>query len=70
MRIWKIIMITSLLGAVGMSSFGCASESDSESLLENQAVTVQRGDLVIDTQQEQGTVVKATVLVNVERSML
>ncbi len=41
-------MITSLLGAVGISSFGCASESDSESLLENQVVTVQRGDLVID----------------------
>ncbi len=48
MRIWKIIMITSLLCAVGISSFGCASESEETELLENQVVTVQQGDLIID----------------------
>jgi len=41
-------MITFLLCAVGISSFGCASESDSLELSENQIVTVQRGDLIID----------------------
>ena len=48
MRIWKTIMITSLLGVVGISSFGCGSESDSASVSEMQVVTVQRGNLVID----------------------
>ncbi len=48
MGIWKIIMITSLLCAVGISSFGCASKSDSTAMTENQVVTVQRGDLIID----------------------
>ena len=41
-------MITFLLGVVGISSFGCGSESDSASVLEMQVVTVQRGNLVID----------------------
>jgi len=48
MRILKIIMIVSMLSAVVISSFGCASESEETELLENQVVTVQRGDLTID----------------------
>ena len=48
MGIWKIIIITSLLCAVGISSFGCASKSDETELSEYQVVTVQRGDLTID----------------------
>jgi len=41
-------MIMSLLCAVSISSFGCASKSDSVSVSENQIVTVQRGNLIID----------------------
>jgi multidrug efflux pump subunit AcrA (membrane-fusion protein) len=48
MRIWKTIMITFLLGVVGISSFGCGSESESELVPEMQVLTVQRGDLIID----------------------
>ncbi|HUV57080.1 MAG TPA: biotin/lipoyl-binding protein, partial [Dehalococcoidales bacterium] len=48
MRLLKIILITSLLCAFGISFLGCESESDSETLLQNQVATVQRGDLTIE----------------------
>lgn len=41
-------MIVSVLSAVVISSFGCASESEETGLLENQVVAVQRGDLTVD----------------------
>ncbi len=41
-------MVASLLCAVVVSSFGCASKSGSAPVLENQVATVQRGDLTID----------------------
>lgn len=46
MRLLKIILITSLLCAFGISFLGC--ESDSETLPQNQVATVQRGDLTIE----------------------
>ncbi len=41
-------MMASLLCAVGLSSFSCASKSDSTPVSDNQVVTVQRADLTID----------------------
>ncbi len=47
MRILKITLITLALCSAGLLSLSCASESDS-TMLENQVVTVQRGNLIID----------------------
>ena len=48
MRILKIILIPVVLCVVSALSISCASESDSTAVTEDQVVTVQRGDLVID----------------------
>ena len=48
MRILKLILISLILGGLIILLLSCTSESDSESLLENQVVTVQRGDLTVD----------------------
>lgn len=48
MRILKIMLMTIILGVLAVPLLSCASESGSESLSENQVVTVQRGDLTID----------------------
>jgi RND family efflux transporter MFP subunit len=48
MRILKIVLITLILSGLAIPLLSCGSESDSESLPENQVVTVQRGDLTID----------------------
>jgi len=48
-RILKIVLITFILGGLlAVPVLGCTSESDEAELLENQIVTVQRGDLTID----------------------
>ena len=41
-------MISLILGGLIILLLSCTSEPDSESLLENQVVTVQRGDLTVD----------------------
>ena len=48
MRIFKIMLIGLVLGSVSVQSLSCVPESDSTPLTENQVVTVQRGNLVID----------------------
>ena len=48
MRILKLILISLILGGLIILLLSCTSESDSESLLENQVVTVQHGDLTVD----------------------
>ena len=48
MKIWKIVMVVFLLGAVVIPSFGCKSGEEAESLVESQMATVQRGDLSIE----------------------
>ena len=48
MTLVKIILITLILGGLAFPVAGCASESGSESLSQNQMATVQRGNLVID----------------------
>jgi len=48
MKIWKIVMVVFLLGAVVISSFGCKSGEESESLVESELAAVQRGDLSIE----------------------
>ena len=48
MRILKIVLITLILSGLAIPLLSCGSESDSESLPENQVMTVQRGDLTID----------------------
>ncbi len=47
MRILKIMLITSVLCLLSTSSFGCASKSES-AVTEDQIVTVQRGNLIVD----------------------
>jgi len=48
MRILKLILITLVLGGLAVPWISCGSEPDEAELSENQVVTVQRGDLVID----------------------
>jgi len=48
MTLAKIMLITLVLGGLAFPVAGCASESGSESLSQNQIATVQRGNLVID----------------------
>jgi len=48
MRILKVMLIGLVLGSVSLLSLSCVPESDSTPLTENQVVTVQRGNLVID----------------------
>ncbi|TES88304.1 MAG: biotin/lipoyl-binding protein, partial [Dehalococcoidia bacterium] len=48
MTLVKIMLITFLLSGLVFPVAGCASESGSESLSQNQMATVQRGNLVID----------------------
>ncbi len=47
-RILKIMLITLALCVVSIPLVSCASKSDSALVLENQVVTVQRGNLIID----------------------
>jgi len=46
--ILKIILITFIIGALPVPLLSCGSASDEAELSENQVVTVQRGNLVID----------------------
>ena len=48
MRISKIMLITLVLGSVGIMSLSCASKSNTASVPQNQVATVKRGDLVIN----------------------
>jgi len=48
MRILKIMLITIILGGLAIPSISCGSEPDEAELSENQVVTVQQGDLIID----------------------
>lgn len=48
MKIVKIILVALILVGLLVSQFGCNSASDEAEALENQMVTVQRGDLAID----------------------
>ena len=48
MRILKIMLITLILSGLVVPSISCRSESDTETMPENQVVTVQRGNLTID----------------------
>ncbi|MFC1977011.1 HlyD family efflux transporter periplasmic adaptor subunit [Chloroflexota bacterium] len=50
MKIPKILLTTLIAGALAVPLLSCASDSDSDSAprSENQAVTVQRGDLIVD----------------------
>ncbi|TET67494.1 MAG: HlyD family efflux transporter periplasmic adaptor subunit [Dehalococcoidia bacterium] len=48
MTLVKIMLITFILSGLAFPVAGCASESGSESLSQNQIATVQRGNLVID----------------------
>lgn len=48
MRILKIMLIVLVLGGLAVSLLSCGPEPDEADLSENQAVTVQRGDLNID----------------------
>ena len=48
MRIWKIILISLILGGLIILLLSCTSEPKESELLENQVVSVQRGDLTVD----------------------
>ena len=48
MRLLKIILIILTLCGISVVSLSCGSKSNPEAVPENQVVTVQRGDLVID----------------------
>lgn len=48
MKLLKIMLLALLLCGVNILSLSCASESDSAALSENQVVTVERGNLIID----------------------
>ena len=48
MRILKIMLITLVLGSVGIMYLSCASKSNTASVAQNQVATVKRGDLVIN----------------------
>jgi multidrug efflux pump subunit AcrA (membrane-fusion protein) len=48
MRILKLVLIALILSSITIPSISCGSESDEETVLENQVVTVQRGDLTLD----------------------
>ena len=48
MRILKIILITLILGGLAVPWISCRSEADTETVPEDQVVTVQRGNLTID----------------------
>jgi len=48
MKIVKIMLVALILVGLAVSQFGCNSASDEAEALENQVVTVQRGDLTID----------------------
>ena len=46
--ILRVILITLILGGLTVPLSSCGSESDEAELLENQIITVQRGDLAIE----------------------
>ena len=48
MKLLKIMLLALLLCGVNILSLSCASESESAALSENQVVTVERGNLIID----------------------
>jgi len=48
MRILKLILISLILGGLIISLLSCTSEPKESELLENQVVSVQRGDLTVD----------------------
>jgi len=48
MKVLKILLILLALCSISVLSLSCASEPESESISENQMVTVQRGDLTVD----------------------
>ncbi len=48
MRILKVLLAILILGVLVLPWGGCSSESDEAELLENQILTVQRGDLTIE----------------------
>jgi len=48
MKFLKIMLVILLLCSVSVLSLSCASKSDSAPVSENQVVTVQRGNLIID----------------------
>ncbi len=48
MRLFKITLITLVVYLASIPLVSCASKSDEAELLENQVVTVQRGDLTVD----------------------
>jgi len=48
MKIVKITLVALILVGLAVSQFGCKSASDETEALENQVVTVQRGDLTMD----------------------
>jgi len=48
MRTLKLILIVLILGSITVPLISCRSESETEAVLENQVITVQRGDLTID----------------------
>ncbi len=47
-KLFKVTLIISVVCLVSILSLSCASESDSVALSENQVVTVERGNLIID----------------------
>jgi len=48
MKVVKITLVALILVGLAVSQFGCKSASDEAEALEDQVVTVQRGDLTID----------------------
>jgi len=48
MKLIKVMMVMLLLGSISIPVLGCDSEAESTSASENQVVTTERGDLVID----------------------
>ncbi|MFC2069174.1 efflux RND transporter periplasmic adaptor subunit [Chloroflexota bacterium] len=48
MRVLKIVLMILVMGSLGLMPLSCGSESESETIAENQAVSVQRGNLTID----------------------
>jgi len=47
-KILKIILVTLISGGLAVSAIGCGSDSDEAATVENQVVTVQRGNLTVD----------------------
>ncbi|MFC2003071.1 efflux RND transporter periplasmic adaptor subunit [Chloroflexota bacterium] len=48
MRILKIIITTFILVGLAIPAVGCGSESEAEAIPENQVITVERGNIIID----------------------